>query len=185
MLPHDTIILSPRLRLRRFAKEDIPFVFSASRYAGFCDGMRWSPPEAEEELLEPCADNERSWQLGLGYTFTIEDRTTAEPLGRICIRHQGGTLWDLGFWTHPAHQRQGIMTEAARALIQFGFTKLGATEIQAAHATWNMASRRVLEKAGLKFQCHIPASFQKNGQWVEEDLLSITREKWESTYGGL
>lgn len=179
MIPHDTIILSSRLRLRRFAKSDIPFVFSASRHKGFCDGMRWSPPATEDELLEPFANNERSWQLGLGYTFTIEDRATTEPLGRICIRHQEGNLWDLGFWTHPAHQRRGIMTEAAQALIAFGFTELGATEIQAAHATWNVASRRVLEKAGLKFHSHIPASFQKNGKWVEEDLLSIALEDWE------
>lgn len=179
MIPSDTIIVTDRLRLRRFSKADIPFVFSASRYEGFCDGMRWSPPQREDELFAPYEANEQAWFTGSGYTFTIEDRSTADPLGRICIRRQDGSLWDLGYWTHPLHQRKGYMTEATLALIDFGFMQLGASEIEAAHATWNVASRRVLEQAGLRFIRHVPEGFQKNGKWIEEDLLSITRRQWE------
>jgi len=80
---------------------------------------------------------------------------------------------------HPLHQRQGFMTEATLALIEYGFLQLEATEIQAAHATWNVASKRVLERAGLHFVKRIPEGFQKNGQWIEEDLHAITRQQWE------
>ena len=183
MIPHDTTILSERLRLRRFSKSDIPFIFSATRREGFCDGMCWNPPEAESELLEPYANNVRAWELGTAYTFMLEKRDSGEPLGRIAIRRQEGSLWDIGFWTHPLHQGQGYMTEAAIALIDFGFSRLGASEIQAAHALWNVASRRVLERAGLRFVRYLPEGFQKNGKWVEEDLLSITRQQWEQKAG--
>ncbi len=179
MIPADISILTDRLRLRRFSKADIPFVFSASRFEGFCNGMRWSPPETVDELIAPYEANEQAWKSGAGYTFTIEDKTTSEPLGRISIRHQGGLLWDLGFWIHPLHQRQGFMTEATIALIDYGFLELGPSEIQAAHATWNVASRRVLERAGLSFIKHVPEGFQKNGQWIEKDLHSITLQQWE------
>ncbi|MCX6971802.1 MAG: GNAT family protein [Verrucomicrobia bacterium] len=179
MISADTTIITDRLRLRRFARSDISFVFSASRYEGFCDGMRWSPPQTEDELLAPCEANAQAWQSGNAYTFTIENRSTEEPLGRIVIRFQTGSLWDLGFWIHPLHQQQGYMTEATLAVIEYGFLQLRASEIQAAHATWNIASRRVLEKAGLHFIKRIPEGFQKNGQWMEEDLFSITREQWE------
>ncbi len=184
MIPPDTTILSDRLRLRRFSKSDIPFVFSASRYQGFCAGMRWHPPQTEDELLEPFLANEQAWQSGAAYTFTIESRTTTEPLGRIVIRRQEDAIWDLGFWTHPLHQRQGYMTEAVVASLGFGFVQLGASEIQAAHATWNAASRRVLDRAGLHFIRRIPEGFQKNGEWVEEDLLSITRRQWQQRTAG-
>lgn len=179
MISLDTTIVSDRLRLRRFSKSDIPFVFSASRYEGFCDGMRWSPPESEEELLVPFEANEQAWQSGAGYTFTLENRRTGEPLGRIGIRRQEETLWDLGFWTHPLHQGQGYMTEATVALIDFGFRQLGASEIQAAYACWNVASRKVLERAGLHFSKHIPEGFQKDRRWVKVDLLSVTRSQWK------
>lgn len=180
MISVDTTINTDRLRLRRFAKSDIAFVFSASRYEGFCDGMRWSPPESEDELLAPLKANEQAWLSGSGYTFTIEKLTTEEPVGRISIRLRNGSIWDLGFWTHPLHQRQGYMIEATLALIDYGFLQLGATEIQAAHATWNAASRRVLERAGMLFIKRVPEGFEKNGQWIEEDVLSITRQQWHT-----
>lgn len=146
--------------------------------------MRWHPPQTEDELLEPFLANEQAWQSGAAYTFTIESRTTTEPLGRIVIRRQEDAIWDLGFWTHPLHQRQGYMTEAVVASLGFGFVQLGASEIQAAHATWNAASRRVLDRAGLHFIRRIPEGFQKNGEWVEEDLLSITRRQWQQRTAG-
>jgi [ribosomal protein S5]-alanine N-acetyltransferase len=183
MIPFDTIILSRQLRLRRFSKADIPFVFSASRFPGFCDGMRWDPPNSENELLVPYEANERAWETGVGYTFTIEKQVDAQLLGRIAIRRQDSTRWDLGFWTHTEHQGKGYMTESVVALIDFGFTQLDALEIQAAHATWNKASKRVLEKAGLYFVRHIPQGFEKRGIWVEEDLLAISREQWKQQAG--
>jgi ribosomal-protein-alanine N-acetyltransferase len=70
------------------------------------------------------------------------------------------------------------MTEAVCALTDFGFQSLHASAIQAAHATWNHASRRVLEKSGFQFVRHVSEGFQKHGRWVEENLFSITREEW-------
>lgn len=181
MIPPDTTIVSKRLRLRHCSISDIPFVLSASKHEGFCDGMKWEPPQTEEQLLAPYEDNEQSWRAGSAYTFTLETLSTGEPIGRIAIRHQDASVWNVGFWTHPEHQRMGYMTEATRTLIHFGFTHLAATEIQAAHATWNVASRRVLEKSGLRFIKHLPEGFQKRGKWVAEDLLSITFEQWRQT----
>lgn len=174
----DTTISSTRLILRRFSKADIPFVFSASRHEGFCDGMRWDPPQTEQDLLAPYEANAEAWQSGTAYTFTIEGLSTREPIGRVSIRYQSGSIWDIGFWTHPLHQGRGFMTEAVRALTDFGFQSLHASEIQAAHATWNHASRRVLEKSGFQFIRHVPEGFLKHGRWVEENLCSITREQW-------
>jgi hypothetical protein len=45
-------ILTERLRLRKFAREDIPFDFSASRFPGFCDGMKWELPDLPGSTME-------------------------------------------------------------------------------------------------------------------------------------
>ena len=65
------------------------------------------------------------------------------------------------------------MTKSVLALPRFAFDHLGAKEIRAVHAVWNVASRRVLEKAGFEFVAHIPEGFQKHGQWVAEDMLRL------------
>ncbi len=71
------------------------------------------------------------------------------------------------------------MSEVLTAIIHLGFGSLGATRIEACHALWNKASERILCKAGLRLIRHVPKGFKKNGEWVEENLLSITRMEWE------
>jgi ribosomal-protein-alanine N-acetyltransferase len=181
MLDDSFVIETTRCRLRKFSRRDISFIFSASRYAGFCDGMMWSPPDAEEDLLETHEASEVAWASGRAFTFTIEKLISTEPIGRIVIRREEeDEPWTVGFWIHPVHQRQGYMTEALRAIVDFGFEHLSAAEIQAEHATWNIGSRRALEKAGFQHIRHIPRGFEKNGRWVAVDLLRITAEHWHT-----
>lgn len=179
MLPMSITIQTSRCCLRRFSREDIPFVFSASQNAGFCDGMKWNPPAGEEELMEPYNNTVVAWDSGKAYTFTIEEKHSRKPLGRVVIREEEAGCWNIGFWTHPEYQGLGYMTESAVAILDFGFKTLSAVKIQAGHAVWNIASRKVLEKIGMKFVNHVPQGFLKNGKWVAEDILAISKEEWE------
>lgn len=69
-----------------------------------------------------------------------------------------------GFWTFhdppkleliygiaPAYWNQGLATEVARAMLQYGFDKLYFERIDASTDAANVASARVMEKAGMKF----------------------------------
>jgi ribosomal-protein-alanine N-acetyltransferase len=180
-IPKSIVLETPHLRLRIISQEDLPHVFSASRHPGFTDGMLWEPPEKEEDLMAPYLRGIDAWEKGEGYGFTIENKDSSAFLGRISIRKTSTpNLWNLGFWTHPDHQGKGIMSEAVGAMIQLGFEKLDAQEIEACHALWNKASARVLEKNGLQFVRYIKEGFKKHGEWVEENLLSIKRNSWET-----
>jgi len=52
----------------------------------------------------------------------------------------------------PSHWGQGLATEAARAMIRYGFEELGFDRIAASTDTPNLASVRVMEKAGMSFE---------------------------------
>lgn len=178
--PRTLTLETERCRLRVPTLDDIPHVFSATRYKGFNDGMLWSPPETEAELIKPFEDYLRAWEDGSAYSFGI-DLLSGAFIGRIAIRRNGdGPIWNLGFWTHPEQQGKGYMTEAVARLMKFGFEELGASDIEACHASWNHASRRVLEKNGLRFVRVIPEGFKKHEEWVEERLMSISRQEWEN-----
>lgn len=177
--PASYSIETARCRLRHVSKDDIPHIFSATRYPGFNDGMLWDPPATEEELIAPHEANVKAWAEDRGYTFSIEKMDSKEFIGRIAIRRQKGTVWNFGFWTHPEKQNQGFMTEAATALMAFGFEELGASQITACHALWNKPSETVLKKLRMRFLETIAEGYQKNGEWVVENLLGITREEWE------
>src|SRR5882762_8095971 len=85
-IPLNFSIDTSRLRLRAVSEEDVPFVWSATRYTGFNDGMRWDPPIDPAELIEITQCNLAAWQEGLVYAFTIESRRTGKPVGRLAIR---------------------------------------------------------------------------------------------------
>ena len=180
-LPKDYRIETARCTLRIVSEEDIPHVFSASQFEGFTDGMLWEPPKKEKELLGNIQKSSSAWERGKDYSFTIIDSHTNNFIGRVSIRKKEEVaLWDVGFWTHPDQQNKGYMSEALAAILKLGFTKLEAENIQAAHATWNKASRAVLEKNGFKFKAVLPQGFKKKGKWIEENQLSISKSDWKN-----
>ena len=174
--PFDYQLVTARCRLRAPTQADIPHVFSATRYAGFNDGMLWDAPASEADLLAPYEQSRRAWSDDDSFTFTIETKDQAAFLGRIGIRSTvNPKLWSIGFWLHPTQQGQGFMTEAASAIIDFGFEQLGADAIEACYATWNIRSRRVLERVGMIEVEYLPYGYQKRGQWIPE--YRMRREK--------
>lgn len=57
-------------------------------------------------------------------------------------------LTELGYWLGRKHWGQGIMTEAARAVVAFGFETLALAEIASGYFADNHASGAVLGKLG-------------------------------------
>ena len=176
MIPLDHTIITENLRLRFPTESDVPHVFSASKYKGFNDGMLWDPPENTDSIYASLEKNKPKWLEGKGYSFSIDRKATGEFLGRTSIRPaEREGVWDIGFWTHPKFQGQGIMTEACEAIVRFGFEMLKANSIEACYASWNTASKKVLENNGFQFVRHIEKGFKKNDIWVAENLMSISR----------
>jgi ribosomal-protein-alanine N-acetyltransferase len=52
------------------------------------------------------------------------------------------------------------MTEALRRVLAFGFEELAASEIDAQCATWNTASRKVMEKSGMMWREQLEQGFK-------------------------
>ena len=179
--PREFTLETSRCRLRHVSEADMPHIFSATRVAGFNDGMRWDPPQDESELLTPYRQALQSWAEDRAYGFTIEEKSTGRFIGRLSIRREAELdVWNIGFWTHPREQSHGYMSEAAQRIVDFGFKELGAVRIEARHAVWNRPSERVLRKLGMTLLENLPHGFQKRGRWVEENRLGITRSEWKS-----
>jgi RimJ/RimL family protein N-acetyltransferase len=179
-LPATLTIETPRCLLRIVDASDIPFIFDASRHPGFCNHMTWNPPATAADLQVPLKNNLDAWAAGDAYTFTIFFKSGAGRVGRITIRRGENACWNIGYWTHPIHQGRGLMTEAAAEILRFGFQQLGARLIESKHVVGNAPSRRVLEKIGLRFAEHLPRGFQKNGEWLAEDRLELSREEFDA-----
>jgi ribosomal-protein-alanine N-acetyltransferase len=80
---------------------------------------------------------------------------------------------DLGYRMMPRYWGKGYATESAVASVQYGFVQLQAPAIYGMADVGNTASRRVLEKAGLRYV----ATFDYEGD--AHDWLQLLREEWE------
>ncbi len=179
-VPLDSCLETPRCLLRCVGEADLEHVWSATRYPGFNDGMRWYPPVVKSEISRWTRRNLEMWSNGKEYVFTIRSRTDSSFIGRISIRREKGNgIWSIGFWIHPERWGQGFATEASRVIIDFGFEQLAAEKIVASHAAWNLASKRVMQKLGLKYVRENPRGFAKNGQWVPEAEYETDCDSWQ------
>lgn len=163
--------------------DEVDFVWDATRYAGFNDGMMWRKPESREELEAFSGNARERWEAGAGFVFTYHDKTAGHPIGRIVIERLG-PVWNVGFWTHPKYQGAGYASEALAGLLQFCFEELELKIVTASHAEWNIASRTVLERNGFRFKVHIEEGFEKHGEWIAQDTLTLSRDQWVASRAG-
>ena len=165
----DESIVTDRCRLRYPEESDIAHIWSASQTPYFNDGLRWSPPDDVAEIKAPFRAAQARWSTGEEYSFAIESKSNGEFIGWISIRREPEEgVWSIGFWTHPTWQGRGFAAECAAAVVKFGFVRLNASLITAAHAPWNTASGRVLKRIGMRYVRSNPTGFKKNREWVEE-----------------
>jgi len=87
----------------------------------------------------------------------------------------------LGYRLRRSAWGKGYATEGSRALIQRGFTELGVERVVASTMVVNIASRRVMEKAGLKFvrTFHQPWPDYIEGQEEGDVEYALLRSEWE------
>ena len=80
---------------------------------------------------------------------------------------------ELGYWIAEPFWGLGIATQAVRMITASGFGLAGVSRIYARPFGTNVASQRVLAKAGYKLEAIIPGGFFKGGQYIDEHIYAI------------
>ncbi|PTQ99802.1 RimJ/RimL family protein N-acetyltransferase [Mucilaginibacter yixingensis] len=80
----------------------------------------------------------------------------------------------LGYWLAEHYWGRGIMPQAVKLIVNYAFSQLDVIAIQANTFGGNVASMRVLEKAGFERQGIIKQSVIKNGEIMDEHIFAIT-----------
>jgi len=108
------------------------------------------------------------------YEFAITLRTTGELIGGCGIEKRPARKEGvIGFCLNKAYWGKGYGTEAARALLAFGFTRLDLHRITALCDPSNIGSNRVLEKAGMTLEGHLREDFPVRGKWRDTMIYGM------------
>jgi RimJ/RimL family protein N-acetyltransferase len=104
---------------------------------------------SSQEYLDFNLSHWRRYGFGL---WIVRDRADERVAGRAVLRHldvDGVDEVELGYGFYPGWWGRGLATEAARELVRLGFQTLKLSSLVAVTQETNVASQRVLEKAGL------------------------------------
>jgi RimJ/RimL family protein N-acetyltransferase len=114
-----------------------------------------------------------------GVDFALELRAGGEIVGAASIvanaEHRRA---EIGYWCAVACWGRGYMTEAARALVDYGLRDLELNRVYAQVFADNPASRRVLEKAGMTYEGARRQHIFRLGRFVDTQQFGILRSEW-------
>lgn len=115
---------------------------------------------------------------GVTYSFLIFRAADDALLGGITLsnlRRGVAQTATLGYWIGAVHARQGYVTEALGAMLEYAFQRLGLHRVEAACLPHNEASRRLLLKCGFQEEGFAREYLRINGSWQDHQLFGILR----------
>jgi RimJ/RimL family protein N-acetyltransferase len=176
-----------RLVLRRFTPDDLGDLVALDadpEVMRYLSGGAEMPPDEQPEALLPYwlayYDRGDRW----GFWAAIE-RSTGAFIGWFHLRPNPGDPDDepeLGYRLVRSAWGRGYATEGSRALIDKAFAEFGARRVYATTMTVNAGSRRVMEKAGMRYVRTFVADWPVRIPGDEEGDVeyAIDRAQWEA-----
>jgi [ribosomal protein S5]-alanine N-acetyltransferase len=116
----------------------------------------------------------RRWQLA------VISKADGRLIGNCGIRINDSEHREanIGYELHPDSWGRGDATEAARAILDFGFDVLGLHRIWAECVADNTASAHVLEKLGMRREAHFREHRWHKGRWWDTLIYAVLDHEW-------
>lgn len=170
-----------RLILRQRTIDDAEDIFAYCRIPEVAYPAGFPPTKTvdeERDYLEnflPKRDADHNLPSGYGITLKGEDKV----IGSIdfCHRHADDVL-EIGYLLHPDYWNQGMVTEAAHALLEIGFTYLNLHKIEIGCYDYNAGSRRVAEKLGFTLEATIRDRKDTQGKRCADLRYGLLKSEW-------
>jgi [ribosomal protein S5]-alanine N-acetyltransferase len=145
-----TILKTERLRLRKIKLADAEAIFrryaqdlEVTKYVSWC---AHKDIEETRDFLRSCL---LAWEVGNAFHWVIERLEDKQVIGMISAR-AGGEKWELGYVLARIHWQRGYMTEAVKGIIAWAMRQNDIYRVWAVCDVDNVASARVMEKAGMQ-----------------------------------
>jgi [ribosomal protein S5]-alanine N-acetyltransferase len=167
-----------RLLLRDFRSDDFTALCILEQLPATYYYERGTPTIAETHDLLQQTIREANEQPRIYFRFVV--MLHDDLIGRVKLIRLNAEIneWEIGWTFHEDHWGQGYATEAALALLKFGFEDLGVHRIVAFCNANNAASYRVMEKIGMHRDGHLREALKWRGEWSDEFVYSILDREW-------
>ena len=183
----DALLLETgRLALRRFTPADAPLLFDLDADPEVMRYLSRGRPTPMALITDEILPRWLAWyerDPGLGY-FAAHERTSGDFVGwfQFCPSRFDPEEMEVGYRLRRAVWGRGFATEGTRALIDKAFAEKRCDRVVAFALVGNAASRRVMEKCGLRFEERLTYPERYLPGWTEDERRTVkyglSRAEW-------
>lgn len=141
------------------------------------------PHPYEDGLAEKWISNHRDWferREQAVFAVTLPD-APAMLLGAVSLRvAPEDQRAELGYWIGEPYWGRGYATEAARAIVAFGFESWGLHRVTARCFSRNPASARVMQKIGMLHEGRLREHVKKWDRFEDIEFYGILAQDWRA-----
>jgi [ribosomal protein S5]-alanine N-acetyltransferase len=151
--------------------------------------LKWEPQrlpgqpdviESRDAFAARCSARQRERQLGTAYGFGIFiDGVFGGEINLNSVQRGPFQNAYVGYWIDEALAGKGYVPEAVVVVARYAFEELYLHRIQIAIIPRNTASRRVVEKLGIREEGVAARYLEINGVWEDHIRYAVTAEEWE------
>ena len=179
-------ITTERLRLREFARGDWRAVLEYQRDPRYLRYYPWT--DRTEDDARSFVGMVMEWQREQPrqrFQLAIVLRSDNRLIGNCGIRRnpENDSEADIGYELAPDCWGQGYATEAAAAIVQFGFNVLALQRIRSWCIADNSASGRVMERLGFRPQDRFRWQEYFKGRWWDTLTYALSADEWQERRG--
>jgi RimJ/RimL family protein N-acetyltransferase len=183
MIPTKPLILTTeRLLLRDFVESDWEAVLAYQQDPLYLRYNEWTSRTAEEvrQFTQMFLDHQKQIPR-IKYQFAVTLKSTGQLIGNCGVRRDSPETreGDMGYELDPKFWGNGYATEAARAVLRFGFSHMHLQRVSAWCIAENVASARVLEKLGMRMERHAKNHQYFKDRWWDTLSYIISYDEWQ------
>ncbi|MBI5668736.1 MAG: GNAT family N-acetyltransferase [Chloroflexi bacterium] len=176
------LLETERFRLRQITPDDAADIFHILSSPQVHQHLGRQPMTSMEEAERRVQAYRATFDRHEGIPWAITRRGERPVIGTVVFWHLNPDHYraELGYLLAPEWWGQGIATEAAQAVLAFGFTTMGLHSVEAQTAPENIASRRVLEKLGFVQEGYFRENFYDpvTQQFGDTVVYSLLKAAW-------
>ena len=176
-------ITTDRLLLREFVVDDWPAVLAYQQNPRYLRLYPWTErTEAEARDFVRMFVDQQAESPRRKFQLAVSLPDSGLLIGNCGIRRKPENDWeaDIGYELAPDYWGRGYATEAARAIVSFGFRELGLHRISSWCIADNAASARVLERVGLKLEGQLRQNEYFKGRWWDTLRYGMPVGEWRA-----
>ena len=177
------VLETKRLVLRQITMADVENLysfFSDREVMQYYDCEALSSMDEARNLIRRFSD----WfEKQTGFRWGISLKTESNAIIGTCglfAWHKPARIATLGYELSRRYWRRGIMSEALRELLVYGYRDLNLNRIRATVVTDNVASARLLEQLSFKREGILRQSQFLNGKYDDLAAYALLREEWHA-----